>query len=94
MAPVCIGYGTTFDHITEMDPIRQDIFYHNKVHILAVNLVKDSIYLLEELQQMVGDKRDPSKRNQVAENIYEKMRTLFRTCMTFLKNFAYKNTIN
>jgi len=43
-----------------MDPIRQDIFYHNKVHILAVNLVKDSIYLLEELQQMIGDKRDPS----------------------------------
>lgn len=38
------------EEIGEIDSIRQDIFYHNKVHILAVNMIKDSIYLLEELE--------------------------------------------
>ncbi|EAR92909.2 zinc finger, C2H2 type family protein (macronuclear) [Tetrahymena thermophila SB210] len=77
----------------EMDPIRQDIFYHNKVHILAISLIKDSIYLLEELEQQCNHPGNRDSQSK-ASKIYNEMKTLFKTCMTFLRNFVQKNSVN
>lgn len=62
-----------------IDPIRQDILKHLKAYQIAINLIKDSIYLIG------------SDENEDQQNL---LRELFRVCFLFLANFVRNNHVN
>jgi len=65
-----------------IDPIRQDILKHLKAYLIAINLIKDSIYLIGNEEKEGG-------------NPFEgKLRELFRMCFLFLTNFVRNNHVN
>ena len=63
----------------EIDPIRQDIMRHLKVDRLAVDLVKDSLFML--------DKEPDTFR-------LEKLREMFSAVLRFLTLFVTNNPTN
>ncbi|EGR30411.1 MIR domain protein [Ichthyophthirius multifiliis] len=83
-------YEVFIENENEIDFIRQKILYHNKVYELAINLIKDSVHILQ------GEEEKRKKNNQnIQTNIYcSKMRELFKSCFFFLKNFVKYNTFN
>lgn len=62
----------------KIDPIRQDILRHLDAYMLGVNLIKDSIFVLDD------------EENEYRDQLKE----LFKSCFIFLKNFAIKNHTN
>jgi hypothetical protein len=62
----------------KIDPIRQDILKHLDAYILGVNLIKDSIFVLDDEENEFGDQ----------------LKELFKSCFNFLKNFVIKNYTN
>lgn len=62
-----------------MDPIRQDIMKHLKVDKLGVDLIKDSVF-------MVDQETDPI--------MLDKLKGMFRVCLRFLTLFVKNNPNN
>lgn len=62
----------------EIDPIRQDMLRHLKAHHIAITLIKDSIFIIE---------------NEGSQNV-NNLRELFKMCFLFLSNFVKNNHVN
>lgn len=62
----------------KIDTIRQDILKHLDAYALGVNLIKDSIFVLDDEENEFRDQ----------------LKGLFKSCFTFLKNFVIKNHTN
>jgi len=61
-----------------IDPIRQDILKHLKAYQIGINLIKDSIFIIEDDSNPFNDK----------------LKELFKMCFLFLSNFVRNNHTN
>ncbi|EGR27925.1 MIR domain protein [Ichthyophthirius multifiliis] len=67
----------------QVNIIRQQMQNHLKTYLLAINLIKDSIYLVAQ------------NCNLKLQHLYfEQLKQLFQACFQFLKNFVKQNLTN
>ncbi|CAD8111133.1 unnamed protein product [Paramecium sonneborni] len=67
-------------HEGQVDSIRQDMMRHLKVDKLGVDLIKDSVFMVEQ--------------EDIDPELQQKLKKMFQVCLTFLKYFCMNNLTN